>query len=198
MRILVVSDYYPPYYIGGYELGCKDIVDRLARKGHNVVVLTSIYGVNRVTVEGNVHRLLRLQQIPKINSYYKKLFKLANIGYKDNAIIREFIRRFHPDVISVWHVSDLPMSILASIENEGVPVVYTISDYWLKFIGQDEWLQFWSREPVSPIKRKVKNFLKSLLSNKVPTEVRNLNLKHAYFTSETLKRHHIEAGLPVR
>ncbi|MDD5530057.1 MAG: glycosyltransferase family 4 protein [bacterium] len=54
MNILIVSNLYPPYYIGGYELVCKDIVDSLKSKGHNVNVLTSMYGVETDKTDKNV------------------------------------------------------------------------------------------------------------------------------------------------
>ena len=41
MKILVVSNLYPPDFIGGYELGCRQAVDVLRDRGHEVRVLTS-------------------------------------------------------------------------------------------------------------------------------------------------------------
>lgn len=41
MRILIVSNLYPPDVIGGYELGCKMIADALVARGHHVTVATS-------------------------------------------------------------------------------------------------------------------------------------------------------------
>ena len=56
MRILVATNLYPPHYIGGYELRCRDIVEGLVKRGHDVYVLTSNYAVGRNVVEGNVYR----------------------------------------------------------------------------------------------------------------------------------------------
>ncbi len=41
MHILVVSNLYPPMHIGGYEMGCRTLVDALRARGHDVRVLTS-------------------------------------------------------------------------------------------------------------------------------------------------------------
>ncbi|RAI43196.1 glycosyltransferase family 4 protein [Rhodoplanes roseus] len=41
MRILVVSNLYPPNVLGGYEVGCADVVAALRARGHDVTVLTS-------------------------------------------------------------------------------------------------------------------------------------------------------------
>ena len=43
MKILVVSNLYPPQHVGGYELGCRDVVEKLRARGHNVRVLTSTF-----------------------------------------------------------------------------------------------------------------------------------------------------------
>ncbi|TMI28819.1 hypothetical protein E6H30_00295 [Candidatus Bathyarchaeota archaeon] len=69
MRILVVTDLYPPHYRGGYEIRCAQVAETLRSSGHDVRVLTSAYGVplsplgnlKRRTEELNgvpVHRVL--------------------------------------------------------------------------------------------------------------------------------------------
>jgi glycogen synthase len=60
MRILIISDLYPPYIKGGYELRCKETADELSRRGHEIIVLTSRWGTKdrQTEVEGSVHRLL--------------------------------------------------------------------------------------------------------------------------------------------
>lgn len=40
MRILIVSDIYYPYIMGRYELGCKDVAEKLSSEGHEVRILT--------------------------------------------------------------------------------------------------------------------------------------------------------------
>ena len=40
MKILVVTNLYPPHHVGGYELGCRDVVEKLRARGHTVRVLT--------------------------------------------------------------------------------------------------------------------------------------------------------------
>ena len=38
MKILVITNLYPPHFVGGYELGCRDVVEQLRRRGHTVWV----------------------------------------------------------------------------------------------------------------------------------------------------------------
>ena len=42
MRILLTTDYYWPYKGGGVEVVVKELAERLAEKGHEVMVLTFI------------------------------------------------------------------------------------------------------------------------------------------------------------
>lgn len=43
MRILLISNIFPPGFVGGYELGALDVARGLQRCGHEVLVLTSDY-----------------------------------------------------------------------------------------------------------------------------------------------------------
>src|SRR5205814_5233900 len=40
-RILVITNMYPPHHFGGYELSCRDVVERWRARGHEVAVLTT-------------------------------------------------------------------------------------------------------------------------------------------------------------
>ncbi|MDQ6700977.1 MAG: glycosyltransferase, partial [Acidobacteriota bacterium] len=42
MRIVFVSNIFPPHVRGGYELGCQRIAERCHELGHEVTVLTSV------------------------------------------------------------------------------------------------------------------------------------------------------------
>ncbi len=61
MKILVLSNLYPPDVIGGYELGCKQAVDALRARGHDVRVLTIAPRVP-VPDEPHVHRSFKLSR----------------------------------------------------------------------------------------------------------------------------------------
>ena len=60
MKILVISNLYPPHSIGGYEERCRQIVDRLIERGHEIRVLTSTHGVDKEQIESNIHRRLKV------------------------------------------------------------------------------------------------------------------------------------------
>ena len=49
MKILVLSNLYPPDFIGGYEIACAQVVDALRGRGLDVRVLANAEGVRNFT-----------------------------------------------------------------------------------------------------------------------------------------------------
>lgn len=47
MRLLFVSNLFPPHHLGGYEIVCKQVADGLRERGHEVSILTSTHGNGR-------------------------------------------------------------------------------------------------------------------------------------------------------
>jgi len=45
MKILLVSNFYPSHYQGGYEVPCKQAVETIQHRGHEVRILTSVSGL---------------------------------------------------------------------------------------------------------------------------------------------------------
>ena len=62
MKILVITNLYPPHEIGGYELRCRDACDRLKARGHEIQILTSDHHIeDRPAIpEPHVARKLRI------------------------------------------------------------------------------------------------------------------------------------------
>ena len=64
VRILVISNLYLPYHIGGYELVCADVVDALRERGHELRVLTSSRGQGMSDAPLHVLRILEARLRP--------------------------------------------------------------------------------------------------------------------------------------
>ncbi|HYP38941.1 MAG TPA: glycogen/starch synthase, partial [Chloroflexia bacterium] len=52
MKILFVSNLYPPIAIGGYEQVCYDVAQALKARGHSIHILTSRYRAQEAAVAG--------------------------------------------------------------------------------------------------------------------------------------------------
>ena len=137
MRILVLSNMFPPHHIGGYELSCKDVMDRLRARGHEITVLTTtmrIAGVEDPPDE-RAHGILRDL------SFYWDDHKLVSPPFRERlareranqrALI-DAIERSRPDVVSVWNMGAMSLGLLTTLVERDLPIVFAVCDDWLVY-----------------------------------------------------------------
>ncbi len=194
MRILIISDSYPPYFEGGYEIMCKLVNDKLMQRGHIIRVLTSDFELNEKTVENEVHRIFDYD-FGRRTSFLKNL-KLE-IG--NNRILKNQIRDFQPDIISIWHPIFLSKTLLVTLDSLKIPKVYNLEDNWLSwwYFGKGQgWFNYFEFHQNSS-KNAIKLVLRNTLGVLIPTKWRLIDLTNAWFVSNSLKIQYLEAGLPV-
>lgn len=149
MRILVVSNFYPPHFIGGYELGCAAVVEALRARGHQVAVLTSTYGGPGPRSEGEVHRWMtgvgpepaRVWRPAPV----RRLATLARLVRKERgnwAALRRLSAEFRPDVVYVWNPVGTSVSMAAALPALGTPSAFYVFDEWMAR-GDDLVYRFW-------------------------------------------------------
>lgn len=136
MKILVVSNLYPPDVIGGYELGCRQAVEALRARGHEVRVLTSAPR-RPVPPEPGVARRLRLTEIWSPYLFLKSLPVTAHLGQSDShridaanvhALLDE-LDGFRPDVAYAWMLAGVGgLGLMACLEYLKVPWVWHLMD----------------------------------------------------------------------
>jgi glycogen synthase len=63
MKILFITDLYPPFVKGGYELRCQETAEELSRRGHEIIVLTSQWGTDNGSIDGSVFRALHYNEL---------------------------------------------------------------------------------------------------------------------------------------
>ena len=133
MRVLVLTNMYPPHAYGGYEQSCRDVVEYWRSRGHQVLVLTS-----RITVPGvaAIHedpaRVRREQwlnwedhEIVSPPLHQRLARELAN-----QRSLARTVREFRPDVISAWAMGAMSLGLLTRLARKGLPVVSVICDEW--------------------------------------------------------------------
>ncbi len=199
MRILALSSLYPPHYVGGYELCCRDVMERLAERGHPVSILTSTYGLKHPKVEGNVYRLLSYRDI--VYSQQEHILPRAWRELKDNRLLKDLLLDLRPDIVAVWDTWGLLKTLLVTLQSMEQPLLYVIGSPWPIEYHQvpDRWFAFWAGVPSPPLRRWAKAALLGLvgplLEGRVPLRFRALNLNSACFISQALKAQHLAAGL---
>ena len=126
MRILFLSNLYPPHYIGGYEQLCMDILAGLLTRGHDCHVLTSTYGVDKPVIEGCVHRLFELER-----SEPKDFLERYQRTRHNQAMLRSVITTVKPEIIFMWNMGFLNWTLPRIAEEMCPNVTYFLSDPWI-------------------------------------------------------------------
>ena len=143
MRILVVSNLYPPNVIGGYERLCFAVASRLAAEGHDITVLTSNYGGQSADYPGQtILRDLKLLTGPNVYSPFVGTAEdRAAINAANLDRLRAVIGAARPDVIYAWNLFFLDASMLDALEASAVPCALMLTDNWLLVMRNPEFVR---------------------------------------------------------
>ncbi len=140
-RILVVTNRYPPHSWGGYELLCRDVVDRWQER-HDVAVLTSSERRDdppEAADAESVHRTLHLHVGPD-GVADRSWWAALTAERRDLGELRRTLGSFRPDVVSVWNLGGLSAGLLSETAGLGYPVVLVLGDEWLRWVHRvDPW-----------------------------------------------------------
>jgi len=207
MRILVLTNLYPPHYVGGYELRCRDITEALHQRGHQVHVLTSNHSVN--SVQESLSPDYTLQRSLRLHGFFGHpwfgIRDLEALERHNNTTLVSTIREFKPDVVHVWNLGGLSKSLALTLQRLDIPTVFDVSDHWIaRSLVADVWLDWWNRENASMKTRMARGLWtvtgqRSLWHEEAPTNpVRHLNFQRIYFCSRRLREITATAGYKVR
>jgi len=154
MRILFVSNYYPPFEVGGYEQLCRDVCERLAALGHETAVLTSDHGVRsgESLDQRNVHRTLRI--LPQYDRRPGPAWQFFVARRRTEAYNQHclgiVVDEFGPEAIFIWNLEGLPHEL--ALDAEALPHVGVA--YWVAGrspAGPDRFWSYWTRSPAKRI-----------------------------------------------
>ena len=143
MRILFVSNMFPPYARGGYEQWCEEIALALAARGHSLAVLTSRLasaptdsGATAAKLETDppivVYRLLHTQVEGTLVETTLRLLREPKRFEEENlAQVRRVIDEFRPEAAMIWGMWNIDRSVPQLMETlMGSRVAYYFCDYW--------------------------------------------------------------------
>lgn len=127
MRVLLtVHDFYPIW--GGTEQYTYSVGQFLRRNSHQVHVLHAEAGSAFGRETRDVHGL-PCTVVKKPLDNYENLF--CEEDSRVDAIFSELLASFRPDVVHVNHLVHLSSNIPRLSRARGIPVVFTMNDYWL-------------------------------------------------------------------
>jgi glycosyltransferase involved in cell wall biosynthesis len=148
MRILVISTLYPPVAVGGYEVECSGVVERL-RERHEVLVLTSDVDSSRIGANdsANVRREL-CGLTPDARGALRA--PRASLRAVDSA--RRALQ-WHPELIYCWNGSSIPQAALRVLADSDVPLAFRICEHWFsRLFVKDQFMRDLLPEQRSPVR----------------------------------------------
>ena len=150
MKILVLSNLYPPHHAGTFDVRCQANTEGLKLRGHSVKVLTSNHGMTGEQRSPEVDRRLFLNDAFG-HSPVDRFREVKALETHNHEVLRETIAAFNPDLIHCYSLHGLSKSLIFSLRNSRVPTVYDIADDWVaRGIQKDPWLEFWNRPGFNP------------------------------------------------
>ena len=123
MRILVVSDLYPPVAFGGYESETAALVDGL-RERHDVLVLTSDRG--DAAPDPGVRR-----ELPYVGARQREALAAPAKARRAVEVMRSVLNGFHPELVYVANSVAIPQSAPLTAAASGVPMAYRLSELFM-------------------------------------------------------------------
>ena len=147
MKILKVIHGYPMRYNAGSEVYSQGLAQALAER-HEVHVFTRMengflpeYALSRETDAADSRVSLHVINMAR-----------ARDGYRHSAVDDAFARvleETRPDVVHVGHLNHLSTSLAFPAKERGVPVVFTLHDYWL-MCPRGQFIQMYPEDPSDP------------------------------------------------
>ncbi len=194
MKVLVLSDLYPPHSVGGYELRCHEIVGEISRRGHEVSVLTIKWPDDQPD-DGPVHRLLYASpfrdvtpaehqfDVLRLNRRWHQL-AWAYWTRRNYALTRQVAKDLNPDLVFVWNMQYLGPSPVLAVQDLGIPTAFNLEAYWLSNLKTEL-----VSDP-SPFKRLYRTVMFGI------GDFADLDLRHLISISQSLKDSYVEVGFP--
>lgn len=201
MRILVLSNFFPPHGIGGMEYRCKETIDSLHKRGHEVLTLTSNYGVAHSvgTQEKDVIRALNLES--DLLHYRPLGFFISRrrLERQNRNHLWRLLNRFDPDVVFVWGLWNLSRALPAFAERHRPGrVIYSLANDWPA--KPDMHTTYWQtparRRPLKPIKWVLGSIALTILAREQAKT--NLNYDYAICASHSLRNQLLGADVPLK
>lgn len=189
MKISVISNLYPPYTAGGYEILCAQTIQTLAARGHDICVLTSGYGLDpdvEHPPEPGIRRVFELEQLPNATQPVDAKKRVET--FKRNVeICRRELDAFRPNVAFVWNQRSITLGPALAAQQMRVPTVFYFCD--------DHLLDYKPRELKGGMGELVNALSDRLWRKEFTTEA--LNIGRSLCISRTLRDRLAHSGMPV-
>jgi glycosyltransferase involved in cell wall biosynthesis len=194
MRILFVSNLYPPHYLGGYEFGCYEAANQLKNRGHEVRILASSYGVGSPEFDGEVYRWLEADLEQPARSLGQRAVRVLKKEIRNQRAFKRVAREFRPDLVYFWNLRTISISIAFWAQRKRIRSCFYVFDKWLETWRKDQWYSLWPPAPRNRLVKLASGALRWLLETAGIVTTESLNLDHVQFASHFLKDALLQRG----
>jgi glycogen(starch) synthase len=134
LKILVLTNLYPPTVLGGYEIACHNVANAMRQRGHDVEVLTTWSHLPDPRPEPWAHRDLDAHwYLPYTSSDGRlaesEFHKAVCSSYRNTLMVLNYLRSILPDIVYVWNTTGIGTAAILDLLNMvGVPWVLHLMD----------------------------------------------------------------------
>jgi glycosyltransferase involved in cell wall biosynthesis len=125
LRILVISNLFPPIVRGGFEVECSGVVERLSEH-HDVLVLSSDL---ELSASGPPRPSVR-RELPFLSDDWKGAIRAPRAAVEGVAAARRTLA-WKPELVYCWNPSNLPQAALRVLADAPLPVAFRVCDHSL-------------------------------------------------------------------
>ncbi|MDE2119648.1 MAG: hypothetical protein KGJ64_03030, partial [Betaproteobacteria bacterium] len=187
---------YPPHSDGGYPLLCKETVEALEARGHQILVLTSRMGLEGGTsIEGNVWRVFDYCPDNAGNELRsgtpKDLWHWYRREWVELGLLQRALTEFKPQATFIWATKGMSYSLAIRLLREPLPSFAYVCGYWLHDHNNLGHLRrqytSWHWDTTSSVRSWFRRVLRRLIEARgIAVDWVPLQLDHLAFNSEAI------------
>ncbi|MEO6711602.1 MAG: glycosyltransferase family 4 protein [Planctomycetota bacterium] len=132
MRILLVSHNYLPLHTAGTEVYTAQLAKKLSSRGHSLSVFTTEKEISaeHLSIRERSHDGVPVHEL--INNLHYQEFRETWDEPRIDALFASLLDELRPDIVHVQHLLYLSLGCVEAARERGIPVVFTLHDYWLQ------------------------------------------------------------------
>ena len=184
MRILVVSQHYPPR-VNGNAIQCAEVAKGLSTRGHQLLILTSDDHKNIPNNDQNVLRLLTCAFTEGYKSfsfrYITRQMLRTGILRRNCRVACNIAKEFRPAIAYIWQFDAIGIGLAQGLQRLGIPIVFNVGDSILCD------LMLLLKNDPNPLWRIMRRYLYNI-------NVKQFDIPYMVFVSEQLKKYYIQHG----
>lgn len=135
MRVLFTAHQFFPDHRAGVEIVTLGLARELKARGHEPYVFAAKRSIPGSGIQPGEIEDYEYEGIPvrRVGRPEEGLSRPFHLNYRNEEMVSragEYAREVRPSIVHAMHLQGLSVSVLATFEELGLPVVYTAADFW--------------------------------------------------------------------